>query len=64
MYISLKLGSFERQSANLDAKPRDSNGLFLLVASLAFLAASLAREASNDFSTMFPQTYAHETHHD
>ena len=45
-------GSLLLQSANFDAKPSWSNGDFLLVASLAFLAASLALDASKHFSTI------------
>ena len=50
MKISALEASLLRQSANLDAKPKLSKGDFLLVASLAFLAAILAREACNAFS--------------
>ena len=50
IYISQFLGSLSEQSANLPGSEVLSSAVFLLVKSLAFLAASLARCASNDFS--------------
>ena len=50
--ISDLAGSFSEQSANLPGKAILSSALFLLVSSLAFLAASLAREALKHLSTM------------
>ncbi len=43
-------GSLHLQSANLEAKLKLSNGDFLRVASLAFLAAIRARDANKHLS--------------
>ncbi len=42
IYISHLEGSFSEQSASLPGRPKPSKAVFLLVRSLAFLAASLA----------------------
>ena len=49
IYISDSAGSFSWQSANFPGKPATSKTPFLLVISLAFLAASLAKAASDIF---------------
>ena len=46
-------GLFSWQSANLPGKDEFSNPVFLLVSSLAFLAASLALDASTTLSATF-----------
>ena len=50
MYISHLEGSLSIQSASLPGRDIPSSADFLLVSSLAFLAASLARWESTDFS--------------
>ena len=50
MYTSHCEASFSLQSANFPGKVVDSNALFLLTSSLAFLAASLALDALIHFS--------------
>ena len=50
MNISQFLGSLSEQSASLPGRLMDSSAVFLLVRSLAFLAASLALCARSDFS--------------
>ena len=52
MKISQFFGSLSEQSANFPGSEVPSNAVFLLVKSLAFLAASLARCARSDFSQM------------
>ena len=49
MYNSDFSGSLQRQSASLDANPKEDNGFFL-TASLALRAAILARDAKIHFS--------------
>ncbi len=51
-YSSHNAGSFSEQSASLPGKPADSKAPFLRVSSLALRAASLARLASSDFSSI------------
>ena len=50
MNISQFFGSLSEQSASFPGRAIPSSAVFLLVRSLAFLAASLARCASIDFS--------------
>ena len=55
MYISHLEGSLSEQSASFPGSASPSSADFLLVKSLAFLAASLALCARTDLSTMvFP----------
>ena len=53
MYNSDLEGSFSEQSANLPGNDEFSNPVFLLVNSLAFLAASRALESSTTLSITF-----------
>lgn len=53
MKISQFLGSLSEQSASLPGRVPPSRDVFLLVRSLAFLAASLALCAKSDFSQIF-----------
>ena len=57
MYISDKAGSFSWQSASFPGKPAISRTPFLLVISLAFLAASLAKAASATFEKIFTPSF-------
>ena len=56
MKISQFLGSLSEQSASLPGRVPPSREVFLLVRSLAFLAASLALCAKSDFSQIFLAT--------
>ena len=53
MNSSERAGSFSEQSASFPGKVEPSKTFFLLVSSLAFLAASLALAASTIFPTIF-----------
>ena len=52
MYISVIVLSREEQSASLPGRVAVSRAVFLLVSSLAFLAASLALDASMALSSI------------